>query len=138
MAQERRINLRFPPERFDQLDEKRFKARTTFQEIGARLFEEWLTGEHPEPKLPPPRKLDPLLEKMEMIRASGDAELLAIVKRAVEVSYGLLQHSLTPEEIGHLRAAANNHAGVAGRHRGDGSPGEESTGTGRKGTRKSA
>lgn len=138
MAQERRINLRFPPERFDQLDEKRFKARTTFQEIGARLFEEWLTGEQPEPKLPPPPKLDPLLEKVEMIRASGDAELLAIVKRAVEVSYGLLQHSLTTEEIGHLRAAANSHPGVAGRNRGTGVAGEESAGEGKKGTRKSA
>ena len=138
MPQERRINLRFPSERFDQIDEKRFKLRTTFQDIGARLFEEWLTGEQPEPKLPPPPKLDALAEKMEMVRASGDAELIAIIKRAVEVAYGLLQHSLTPEDLGHLRAAANNHAGVAGRYRGNGSPGEVPAGEGKKGTRKSA
>ncbi len=138
MAQERRINLRFPPERFDQLDEKRFKQRTTFQDIGVRLFEEWLTGEHPEPKLPPAPKLDPLAEKMEIVRASGDAELIAIIKRAVEVAYGLLQHSLTPEEIGHLRAAANNNASLAGRHRRTGSAGEVSITEGSDGTRKSA
>ena len=138
MAQERRINLRFPPERFDRLDEKRFKQRTTFQDIGARLFEEWLTGEQPEPKLPPAPKLDPLTEKLEMVRASGDAELIAIIKRAVEVSYGLLQHSLTPEEIGHLRAAANNNPGLAGRHRRTGSTGEVSITEGGEGTRRSA
>jgi hypothetical protein len=138
MAQERRINLRFPPDRFDQLDEKRFQARTTFQEIGARLFEEWLTGKHPEPKLLAAPKLDPFLEKVEMIRASGDAELLAIVKRAVDVTYGLLQHSLTPEEIGQLRAAANSHTGLAVRHRRTGVAGEEPAGEGGKGTRKSA
>ena len=138
MAQERRMNLRFPPEMFDELDEKRFKARTSFQEIGFRLFEEWLTGKHPEPKPAPAKPLDPLLEKVEMIRTGGDAELFAIVKKAVEASYGILQHSLTAEEIEHLKAAANRDASVVGRHRGPGKGGEEPAGTGQKRTRKSA
>lgn len=138
MAQERRMNLRFPSERFDQLDEKRFKMRTTFQEIGARLFEEWLAGERQVVVAPPATKPDPLVEKLEMIRASGDQELFAICRKAVDVTYGLLQHSLTPEDIEHLRAAANNRTGLAGRDRGARSAGEELPGPGKKRTRKSA
>ncbi len=138
MAQERRINLRFAPELFDQLDEKRFKGRTSWQEVGSRLFEEWLTGKHPEPKLPPPPKPDPLVEKIEQIRASGDAQLIAIVKRAVDVSYGLLQHSLKPEEIEHLKAAASRDSGVAGGNRGTASVGEDAAGAGKTRTRRSA
>ncbi len=138
MARERRINLRFTPEKFDQLDEKRFKAKTTFQEIGYRLFEEWLTGKHPEPKHIPPPPLEPFLEKVEMIRQSGDPELFAIIKKAVEASYGILQHGLTDEDIEHLKAAANRHAGVGGRHSGAGKLGEAPGGVGQKRTRKSA
>jgi hypothetical protein len=138
MAQERRLNLRFSPERFDQIDEKRFKLRASFQEIGTQLFEEWLNGEREVTITPPTPKPDPLIEKLEIIRASGDAELIAMVKKAVEVTYGLLQHSLTPEDIQHLRTAANNHAGVAGLHRGTGGAGEEVPRDGKKRTRKSA
>ncbi len=138
MGYERRINLRFPADRFDQLDEKRFQARTTFQDIGVRLFEEWLTGQRPDPPPAPPRKLDPLAEKFEIVRASGDAELVAIIRKAVEVSYGLLQHSLTPEDIQHLRDAAHSDAGLAGPHRGARGVREEPAGEGKKGTRKSA
>lgn len=137
MAHERRVNLRFPIERFDQLDEKRFKMRTTFQEIGSRLFEEWLTGER-SVALPPPTKTDPLLEKFEMVRASGDAQLLAIVRKAVEASYGLLQHSLSAEEIERLRAATNSYTGMAGKHRGAGVSGDGEPGVSKTGTRKSA
>ena len=137
MAQERRMNLRFPSERFDQIDEKRFKMRTSFQEIGSRLFEEWLTGERQVVMPPPAQKADPLVEKLEIIRASGDQELFAMVRKAVDVTYGLLQHSLTAEDIEHLRAA-NGNAGVAGRNRGPGGVGEELSGPGKRRTRKSA
>ena len=138
MAQERRMNLRFPPEMFEELDEKRFKARTSFQEIGFRLFHEWLTGRHPDPKPAPPKPLEPFLEKVEMIRNSGDSELFAIIKKAVDASYAILQHSLSDQDIENLRATTNRDAGVAGRHRGDGKSGEELPGMGRKRSRKSA
>ena len=138
MAQERRINLRFPSEMFEHLDEKRFKARTSFQQIGLQLFEEWLTGKHPDPPpRPGPNPPDPLVEKLAMVRASGDAGLIGIVKKAVEVSYGLLQHSLTAEDIEHLKAASRD-SGVAGTHRGTGGAGEEHPGAGKRRTRKSA
>ncbi len=114
MPFERRINLRFSADRFDKLDEKRFQARTTFQEIGARLFEEWLTGERLEMK-PPEAKHDPLLEKLEMIRASGDAELNAMVRKAIELSFAILKRSLTAEELERLRASS---LGPPRRHRG--------------------
>lgn len=138
MTPERRLNLRFPSEMFEQLDEKRFKARTSFQQIGFQLFEEWLTGKHPDPPpRPGPKPPDPLVEKLAIVRASGDAGLIGIVKKAVEVSYGLLEHSLTPEEIEHLKAA-NRDAGLAGAHRGTGSVGEEHLGARKRRTRRSA
>jgi hypothetical protein len=138
MAQERRINLRFSPEMFDQIDEKRFKLRTSFQQIGVRLFEEWVTGQRPEPKLPPPPKSHPLTEKLETVLASGDAGLIGIVRKAVDASYGLLQHSLTAEEIQHLKAAAHRDSAVAGRDRDTGGTVEGLPGAGKKGTRRSA
>jgi hypothetical protein len=123
---------------FEQLDEKRFKARTSFQQIGYQLFEEWLTGKHPDPPpRPGPNPPDPLMEKLATIRASGDTGLIGIVKKAVEVSYGLLQHSLKPEEIERLKAA-NRDSGVARTHRGAGSIGEEHPGAGKRRTRRSA
>ena len=138
MAKERRINLRFPTEMFEQLDEKRFKARTSFQQIGYQLFEEWLTGKHPDPPpRPGPNPPDPLVEKLSTIRASEDAGLISIVKKAVEVSYGLLEHSLKPEEIEYLKAA-HRKSGVAGPHSGAGSSGEEHPGAGKRRTRRSA
>jgi hypothetical protein len=137
MAQERRINLRFSPEKFNEIDEKRFKERTSFQEIGIRLFEEWLTGQHPEPKALPPKPMDPLLEKVDIIRASGNPTLLAIVRKAVEASYGLLQHSLSAEQIEHLRAA-NRDSGLAGRHRRDEGTAQIGPGTGKGRRRESA
>lgn len=140
MANERRINLRFPPEQFDQLDEKRFKARTTFQDIGVQLFEQWLSGErlvelHPVPKKPAP---DPLLEKVAVIRASGDKEMIAMIHKAVDAFYGILKHSLTEQEIEQLKAASRGDAGVVARYRRPGAVGENFPGDGKKGTRKSA
>lgn len=140
MAQERRINLRFPPEKFDELDEKRFRAKTTFQDIGVQLFEEWLTGKHPDPAPRLPKQpADPLVEMLGVIRASGDAQLLGIVKKAIEASYGLLEHSLTREDIDHLKAAAaGSDSGMAGRNRGPGFSGTGEPAAGKRGTRKSA
>jgi hypothetical protein len=140
MATERRINLRFLPEQFDQLDEKRFRAKTTFQDIGVQLFEQWLSGErlvelHPIPKKPAP---DPLLEKIAVIRASGDKEMIALIHKAVDAFYGVLRHSLTTEEIEQLKAASNRDAGVVARYRRPGAVGEELSGERKKGTRKSA
>jgi hypothetical protein len=138
MAPERRINLRFPSEMFGQLDEKRFRARTSFQQIGFQLFEEWLTGKHPDPPpRPEPIPPDPLLEKLQAVRASGDDRLISIVKKAVEVSHGLLQHSFAREEIEQFKSA-NRQSGVAGTHRGTGDAREEPAGGGKRRTRKSA
>jgi hypothetical protein len=100
------LNLRFPAELYQQLDEKRFKTRTTFQAVGLHLFEEWLKEDTPEmPRRTYQRQKDPLVEKLAAIRASGDQTLIEIVKRAVEASYGILQHALTAEDINHLKAA---------------------------------
>jgi hypothetical protein len=138
MAQERRMNLRFDPDKFDQLDEKRFRERTSFQEIGARLFDEWLTGKHPEPKLPPQKPADPLVQKMDVIRASGKTELFAMIKKSVEVVYGILQHSVSQEEIEKYKAAADNSPTMAGGYRGPRNTGEGLLGAGQARTRKSA
>jgi len=40
-----RISLRIPADLFDRLDRKRFEEKTTFQQIGLQLFEDWLRGE---------------------------------------------------------------------------------------------
>ena len=138
MANERRINIRFSPERFDQLDEKRFRAKLTFQEIGVQLFDEWLTGERHVERPPERPAPDPLLEKLEMIRASGDKELIALVQKAIDASYGILKHSLTPEEIEHLRAATHSGTGMAARNRLSGRGRQGEPGEGKKGTRKTA
>ena len=39
-----RISLRVPADLFRRLEDKRHAERTTFQEIGLRLFEGWLSG----------------------------------------------------------------------------------------------
>ncbi len=41
----RKITILFDPVYFDQLDEKRFKLRTSFQKIGHGLFTKWLKDE---------------------------------------------------------------------------------------------
>ena len=131
MADERRLNLRFPGELYEQLDEKRFRTRTTFQAVGLHLFEEWLKADTPElPRRTYQKQKDPLVEKLAAIRASGDQSLIEIVKRAVEASYGILQHSLTEEDINRLKAARGgstvappNRALRGGQDRGEGKPG---------------
>ena len=43
---ERKVTVRFTQAEFDQLDEKRFRQRTTFQAIGRQLFLDWVAGEN--------------------------------------------------------------------------------------------
>jgi hypothetical protein len=107
----RRINLRFTPEYFDKLDEKRFRSRLSFQELGARLFDNWLAGDGDVPLHGSLRKpAEPLLEKLAMIQARGDKGLIALIQKAIDVSYSVMQHSVTPEELAHLKAVAYGDA----------------------------
>ncbi len=136
MADERRLNLRFPAELYEQLDEKRFRTRTTFQAVGLHLFEEWLKADTPElPRRTYQKQKDPLIEKLAAIRASGDQSLIEIVKRAVEASYGILQHGLTDEDISRLKAARGGST-VAPQNRPQ--RGGPDRGESKPGTRKSA
>ncbi len=107
----RRLNLRFTPEYFDKLDQKRFRARLTFQDIGARLFDNWLTGDGAAPLHSSLRKpADPLLEKLAMIQARGEKGLLTLIEKAISISFSVMQNSLTPEEMAHLKAIAYGEA----------------------------
>ena len=107
----RRINLRFTPEYFDKLDEKRFRSRLSFQELGTRLLDKWLSGDGDVPLHGPLRKpADLLLEKLAMIQARGDKGLLALIEKAINVSYSVMLHSVTPEELAHLKAVAYGEA----------------------------
>ncbi len=111
MNNERRINLRFTPEHFDRLDEKRFRARLSFQELGTRLFDEWLARESDEPMHSSLRKpANPRMEKHAILQAHGDKGLLTLVDRAIDMSFSMLQQSITPEELTHLRAVAYGEA----------------------------
>lgn len=40
-----RISLRVPADLFESLDEKRFKQKTTFQDVGLQLLRNWLANE---------------------------------------------------------------------------------------------
>ena len=42
--EEKRIALRVSPDLFERLDEKRWRARSSFQKIGIDLFVQWLEG----------------------------------------------------------------------------------------------
>ena len=107
----RRVNLRFTPEYFDKLDEKRFRARSTFQEIGARLFDNWLNSETDVPLHSSLRKpADPWLEKLAMLQARGDKGLLTLIEKAITISFSVMQNSLNPEELAHLKAVAYGEA----------------------------
>jgi hypothetical protein len=111
MSIERRISLRFKPEHFDKLDEKRFRSRLSFQELGTRLFDNWLTSETDEPLHSSLREpADPLLEKIAMIQANGDAGLLTLIQRAADLSYSLMKENRTPEDLAYLRAVAYGRA----------------------------
>ncbi len=119
----RRINLRFTPEYFDKLDEKRFRSRLSFQELGARLFHNWLVGEGDSPLHGSLRKpADPLLEKIAMIQARGDKGLLALLQKAADVSFSVIQNSATPEELAHLKAVAYGEAQPAPKPQADEPP----------------
>jgi len=101
------------PEHFDKLDEKRFRSRLSFQELGLRLFDDWLSSENELPRgmhssLRKPA--DPLLEKVAMIQARREKGLLTLIEKAVNASYAVMQKTLTPEELAHLRAVAYGEA----------------------------
>ncbi len=111
MASVRRINLRFTPEDFDKIDEKRFRWRLSFQELGMRLFDSWLGSEgdvaaHSSLRRP----ADPLLEKIAMIQARGDEDFLALIRKAIDLSYSALERSVSAEDLEHLRAVAYGEA----------------------------
>lgn len=139
MADERRLNLRFPPELFEQMDEKRFKTRTTFQAIGLHLFEEWVKSDQPAvPRRSARKQREPFLEMAAIVLASGDESLIEMLKKAVEATYGLLQHSLTGEQINQLRAAARGDSGVAPTDRTHAGDRQRLPEEGKRGARKSA
>ncbi len=107
----RRVNLRFTSEYFDKIDEKRFRARLSFQEIGARLFDNWLNSDGAAPLHSSLRKpAEPLLEKLAMIQARGDKGLLTLIEKAISISFSVMQNSLSPEELAHLKAVAYGEA----------------------------
>ncbi len=111
MSIERRLNLRFAPERFDKLDEKRSQERLTFQEIGVRLFEYWLSGTaDPAVRGGLRRPADPYMERFAILLAHNDEALVSMTKKSIDVAWGVLQHSVPPEEIQHLRAVAYGEA----------------------------
>jgi hypothetical protein len=90
MAQNlRRINLRFTPECHGKLDERRSRWRLSFQELGARLFHGWLTGESDVPSHAMLRKpAEPLLEQAAMLQAHGDKDLLAFLNNGGSYVFG--------------------------------------------------
>ena len=49
---ERRMSLRFDPQTFRKLEKRRVDEDTSFQEVGERLFGQWLSGEAPPPPGP--------------------------------------------------------------------------------------
>jgi len=107
----RRISLRFTPEHFDKLDEKRFRSRLSFQQLGLRLFNNWLTGDDLVPLHGVIRKpAPPLLEKVAILEASGDKGALALAQKAIDISFSVLQQSVTPEELAHFKAVAYGEA----------------------------
>jgi hypothetical protein len=110
MSRERRINLRFSPERFDKIDEKRFRERKSFQQIGSILFETWLAGEHEQAMHYLRRPADPLIERLAMLQASGDEAYLALVRKAIDAAYAVMRNSLTAEEMEQLKAVAYGEA----------------------------
>ncbi len=111
MASERRINLRFTPEHFDKIDVKRFGLRTSFQDLGVRLFDNWLSSDgelalHSSLRKP----ADPLIEQLAVLQARGDKGLLALAEKAIELAYSVLQKSVSAEELEHLKAVAYGDA----------------------------
>jgi hypothetical protein len=43
------ITVKVPPDVFERLDRKRYEEKTTLQDVGAALFQRWLSGEEPSP-----------------------------------------------------------------------------------------
>lgn len=123
MASERRINLRFTSEHFDKIDEKRFRARLSFQELGMRLFDNWLASEGDVAMYSSLRKpADPLLEKLAVLQAREDEDFLALARKVIDLSYSVLQQSVSAEELAHLRAVAYGEAKPLPKPEADGAP----------------
>jgi hypothetical protein len=79
--------------------------------LGMRLFDDWLRSEsrvatHSSLRWPANR----LLEKIAMIQARGDEDFLALIRKAVDLSYSALKRSVPAEELEHLRAVAYGEA----------------------------
>ena len=108
MADDKRINIRFDPEVWDRLDDKRHRERTTFQDVGARLFTDWLDRPKPdnlalfsEKNASPPlhnsdTELTSLLTEIDKegglanqlaaVLRSGNEKAIAIITGAIEVA----------------------------------------------------
>lgn len=43
-----RVSIQVPPDLFEAMDKKRFEDKASFQEVGERLFRQWLGEEPPE------------------------------------------------------------------------------------------
>jgi hypothetical protein len=111
MTTERRINLRFTPEHFDKIDEKRFRQRLSFQDLGMRLLDNWLASEGDLAMYSSLRKpADPLVEKLAVLQARGDKGLMALPQKAIDLAYSILQQSVSAEELEHLKAVAYGEA----------------------------
>ncbi len=123
MASVRRINLRFTPEDFDKIDEKRSRWHLSFQGLGMRLFDNWLSGEgdvaiHSSLRKP----ADPLLEKLAVLQARGDKDFLAVLRKVVDLSYSALERSVSADELEHLKAIAYGEAEPLPRPEAEGAP----------------
>ncbi|MCL5743761.1 MAG: hypothetical protein M1541_07515, partial [Acidobacteria bacterium] len=74
---------------------------------GVRLFENWLAGDSEQATRSSLRRpAEPVIEKLGVVLASNDKGLIKMVEMAIESSYGLLQHSMSREDIERLKAAA--------------------------------
>lgn len=89
-----RISLRIPADLFLRLDDKRHFERTTFQDVGLRLFREWLEGKHPAPSAGHEAlsKSDAAqVQKLIQILTSGDDETIAAAKANMDLFFDRLR-----------------------------------------------
>ena len=75
MPDDKRITIRFDPAVWDRLDDKRHGQRTTFQDVGARLFADWLGA-------PKSDRLVPISEQIAPpIATESDSEIYSLLSR---------------------------------------------------------
>lgn len=83
-----RISLRIPADLFRKLEDRRHAERTTFQEVGLRLFETWLSQEEsddPMAKSPTSFHLErELLKRLKITAAQRGVTQTDAVARAIE------------------------------------------------------